>query len=99
MNFKKSISDYIIILMEFKQMKAIIFSCVLLALTGCVSHKPPMPKGAWIPVNQAGFIPHTVEKYSDNVATNVDVIEVIEKTDQIPTIPSVPFIQPQQGGN
>lgn len=61
-------------------MKPIIFSFVFLALTACTSHKPPMPKGAWVAVNQAGFIPVTVTKYRDSVETLPQEIDVADKT-------------------
>lgn len=61
-------------------MKPIIFSFVFLALTACASHKPPMPKGAWVAVNQVGFIPVTVTKYRDDVQTLSQDIDLVDKT-------------------
>lgn len=56
-------------------MKAIIFSFVFITLVGCASHKPPMPKGAWVAVNQTGFIPPNTTKYRDDVSTLTQDVE------------------------
>lgn len=63
-------------------MKSIIFSFVFLILTGCVSHKPPMLKGAWVAVNQTGFIPVTVTKYRDDVQTLSQDVDMVDKTEE-----------------
>lgn len=47
--------------------KALIISLSFFMLLGCQTHKLPMPKGKWTAVNQDGFIPPNIVKYSDNV--------------------------------
>lgn len=69
-------------------MRVVIFSFVFLALTGCVSHKLPMPKGKWVAVNEAGYIPPTVTRYMDNVQTlsqDIDIGKATEKSEQTQT--------------
>lgn len=46
----------------------IVFMCVF-GLVACQSHQLPKAKGKWTAVNEAGFIPHNVTKYSDSVST------------------------------
>lgn len=46
----------------------IVVACIF-TLVGCQSHQLPKAKGKWVAVNEAGFIPHNVTKYSDSVST------------------------------
>lgn len=52
-----------------KTMKNIILMLVItMSLVGCASaDKLSMPKGKWQPINQAGFIPSSVQRYTEGV--------------------------------
>lgn len=57
--------------------KLLILCLSALAIIGCQSTKPPMPKGKWVNANIVGFIPPNVAKYNDDT----------------PTLPSIPTVQ------
>lgn len=49
--------------------KLLILCLSALAIIGCQSTKPPMPKGKWVNANIVGFIPPNVAKYNDDTPT------------------------------
>lgn len=62
-----------------KIMKNLILTLMMtIGLVGCASaDKLAMPKGKWQPINQAGFIPSTAQRYTEgvDVLTNKNVNE------------------------
>lgn len=59
--------------------------CLAFSLAGCQSNKLTMPKGKWIKVNTADFIPSNVTKYSykHEIETQDDVSVSLKDKEQV----------------
>lgn len=56
---------------------------VLVTLVGCASaDKPTIPKGKWSLINQKGFVPADVKRYTEGVDVFIDSDDV-KDTDEL----------------
>ncbi|WP_019673402.1 putative periplasmic lipoprotein [Psychrobacter lutiphocae] len=65
-------------------MKSLLVSAIILiSLSGCAaSNQPTMPKGKWHLINQKGFVPANVERFTDGVDVFIPEAEAEAEVDQ-----------------